>query len=199
MHPKHHHPVKGFTLLELMVVIVIVALLFTFAALSFRTTSPEDLVKEEALRFNRLLQLILEEAVFKGEDYGIEFGAHEYRFVALVDNKWTPIQNDKILRLRELPEDVELDLAVEETDIVIQSSITLKNTDDDDHDDDDNASDDNDDDTSDNEDEAEPQVFILSSGEITPEFSVQFYIPTEVTRYAVNATFDGKHAAERIE
>ena len=163
----------GFSLLELMVVIVIVALLFTFVSLAIRTPAPEDTIKTEAHRFNRLLQLLLEEAVLKGEDYGIEFGATEYRFTRLENNDWVVIADDRILRLRELPPDMELDLSLEQTDVVIEQF-----------------------NQEDKDNKTSPQVFILSSGEITPEFTVHFYIPAITTRYSVHDTFDGKHVAK---
>ena len=39
---------RGFTLLELMVVIVIVGIMFSFLALSIRGTSPEEAIKTES-------------------------------------------------------------------------------------------------------------------------------------------------------
>ena len=173
------HFQHGFTLLELMVVVVIAALLFTFVALSINPNTAEDNLKQEALRFNRLLQLLLEEAVLKGEDYGIEFAPREYRFLRLEQNQWTPIENDKILRKRKLPEEMEMDLAVENTSIVIDNTGI--------------------DGEKDNRDAIKPQVFVLSSGEITPELELQLYYPTLATRYAVRAQFDGKHSTTLLE
>jgi len=38
---------------------------------------------------------------------------------------------------------------------------------------------------------AEPQIYLLSSGEITPEFDVRFYILGVEASYFVKGTFDG--------
>ena len=43
----------GFSLLELLVVIVIIAILFTFTTLSIRGTSPEELLETEAQRLDQ--------------------------------------------------------------------------------------------------------------------------------------------------
>ena len=64
---------RGFTLIELLVVIVIVAILFTYTTLAIRGNSPEDAIKEEAHRLERLIELALEESILRGEEYGIEF------------------------------------------------------------------------------------------------------------------------------
>lgn len=169
---------QGFTLLELMIVIVITAILFSFATLTIRSSSPEDLIKEEARRLNRLIQLVLEEAVFKNTEYGLEFKSNSYQFLSYNEGNWQSIADDKLLRKRELPEDMEIELAVEQTDIIIgDTPITT---------DEDNIN-------IDEEEKAQPQVFLLSSEEITPEFSARFSFRGVETSYMVNGSIDGKH------
>ena len=169
---------QGFTLLELMIVIVITAILFSFATLTIRSSSPEDLIKEEARRLNRLIQLVLEEAVLKNTEYGLEFKSNSYRFLTLNNNDWQAISGDKLLRLRELPEDMEIELAVEQTDIIFgDTPITT----------------DEDNENIDEEEKAKPQVFLLSSEEITPEFSARFSLRGVETSYVVTGSIDGKH------
>jgi hypothetical protein len=41
------------------------------------------------------------------------------------------------------------------------------------------------------EEKARPQIFLLSSGEITPEFDVRFYILGVEASYFVKGSFDG--------
>ena len=170
--------VDGFTLLELMIVIVIVAILFSFATLTIRSNSPEDLIKEEAHRLHRLIQLALEEAVLKNTEYGLEFKSNSYRFLTYTGDQWQVISNDKLLRERELPEDMEIELAIEQTDIIIGDTTETSNEDSDEEDE---------------EKKAKPQVFLLSSEEITPEFSVRFTLRGIETSYIVTGTIDGKN------
>ena len=167
---------NGFTLLELLVVIVIISVLFSFLILSIRTNSPEDLIKEEARRFNQLLQLALEEAVLRNTEYGLSFDANGYQFLSLNGNNWQPVDTDKLLRKRTLPPEMEIELSIEQTDVVIADE--PENPEDDD---------------SKNEEKIRPQIFLMSSEEITPEFSARFTIFGVDTSYIVNATIDGKH------
>jgi len=46
------------------------------------------------------------------------------------------------------------------------------------------------------EEKPDPQVFILSSGEITPDFSVRLVMPGVETSYIVSGTVNGEHKAE---
>ncbi len=170
--------VDGFTLLELMIVIVIVAILFSFATLTIRSNSPEDLIKEEAHRLHRLIQLALEEAVLKNTEYGLEFKSNSYCFLTYTGDQWQVISNDKLLRERELPDEMEIELAIEQTDIIIGDTIETN---------------DEDSDEEDEEKKAKPQVFLLSSEEITPEFSARFSLHGIETSYIVTGTIDGKN------
>jgi general secretion pathway protein H len=168
---------RGFSLLELLVVIVIIAILFTFTTLAVRGTSPEELIQTEAQRLDRLIQLALEEAILKGAEYGLEFKPDSYRFLLFIENTWQPLEDDKLLRQRQLPENMEFELEIEQIDVLVE-----KQSDD-----------------SEDEDRAEPQVFILSSGEITPEFSVRLVMPGVATSYIVSGTTNGEHRAELSE
>ncbi|MES0327501.1 MAG: type II secretion system minor pseudopilin GspH [Gammaproteobacteria bacterium] len=171
----------GFTLLELLIVIVIVAILFSFATLTIRSSSPEDLIKEEAYRLDRLIQLVLEEAVLKNTEYGLEFKTNSYRFLTYTDDHWQAVSDDKLLRKRELAEEMEIELIIEQTDIIIGEEAEAT---------------DEDNDKEDEEKKAKPQVFLLSSEEITPEFSARFSLHGIETSYIVSGSIDGKHEAK---
>jgi general secretion pathway protein H len=194
---------QGFSLIELLVVIVIVSILFTYTTLAIRGTSPEELIKEEARRLTRLVQLASEESILRGEEYGIEIFVDGYRFLRQSDGKWFAFEGDKILRERELPSDMEIELQTEETDIEISnltSSAVAKYID--------QTSDleaaladttlgDNDE--GGEESKVKPQIYLLSNGEITPEFKIRFYILGVETSYLVNGKFDGELTTEASE
>ena len=167
---------KGFSLLELLVVIVIISILFTFTTLAIRGTSPEELIQTEAQRLDRLLQLALEEAILKGQEYGLEFKPDSYRFLLYFENTWQPLDNDDLLRERQLPQNMEFELEIEQIEVLVEKDSA---------DADKKA-----------EEKPDPQVFILSSGEITPDFSVRLVMPGVETSYIVSGTVNGEHKAE---
>jgi general secretion pathway protein H len=185
------YSMQGFTLLELLVVVVIVAILFTYTTLAIRGNSPEELVQEEAQRLEQLVRLALEEATLRGEEYGIEFELNGYRFVRFTNNQWASLNTDKIFKGRTLPKNMEVELSLEDTEIVIDQADSKSSKKD---------SKDGDDDSEDSDSEEtekiEPQVFLLSSGEISPEFTVRFYILGVETSYLVNGLFDGSLNSE---
>jgi general secretion pathway protein H len=180
------HVEDGFTLLELLVVIVIVSILFTFTTLAIRSSSPEEQIKTEALRLDRLIQLAQEEAILRGEEYGLEFKPNGYRFLRYVDFIWQPLDSDRQLRQRELPLDMKIEVEIEQVDILLETDKPPDKSD----------SDKKDSDKDKEKEKLKPQVFLLSSGEITPEFNARFVIPGIETSYIVSANAEGEHKAE---
>lgn len=172
---------RGFTLLELMVVIVIVGIMFSFLALSINTSSPEESIKKEAMRLDQLIELALEEAILRGEEYALVFKPDSYQFARLSENGWQLINDDRLLRPRTLPNEITLELEVEKT--------TLSLLDDSNDPNDSNEPEDSEDD---NPDKIEPQVFLLSSGEITPEFTVSLVIFGIDQTHYVSGAMNGK-------
>ena len=177
------HKQCGFTLLELLVVVVIVSILFTYTTLAIRSDSPEDIIKKEALRLERLVELALEESILRGEEYGIEVYPDGYRFLRFTENQWLPLSDDRILHERELPLEMEMEMSLEDTEIVIEPATNKMP--------DQEIDLELDDEDKEKNKKAKPQIFLLSSGEITPEFEVRLYILGVETSYFVKGLFDG--------
>ena len=173
---------NGFTLLELLVVIVIVSILFTYTTLAIRSNSPEDLIKEEAFRLEHLIRLAMEETILRGEEYGLEVYVDGYRFLRLYDGQWQPLSTDKILHEREFENEIELEMHIEESKIFIDSvldPLSDKEADLDEIPEDEKKA------------KVKPQIYLLSSGEIDPEFDIRFYMLGVETSYIVKGLFDG--------
>lgn len=187
---------NGFTLLELLVVVVIVAILFTYTTLAIRSDSPEDIIKKEAQRMERLVQLALEESILRGEEYGIEMYLDGYRFLRFTKNQWLPLSEDKILRERELPLDMEMEIRLEETEIVIDLASDSMSEQKLDLDIESDIGSDGESSEDEKDSKTKPQIYLLSSGEITPEFDVRFYILGVETSYFVRGYFDGSLKTE---
>lgn len=102
----------GFTLLELMAVILIIGIIVSFATLSIGQNTSR-IVQDEVERLHGLIRLAGEEAVLQGRELALEFGRDKYRFLELGSEGWQPIEEDKMFRERPLPETVEFELMLE--------------------------------------------------------------------------------------
>ncbi|MCC8998586.1 MAG: type II secretion system minor pseudopilin GspH [Candidatus Contendobacter sp.] len=103
----------GFTLLEIMVVLVLIGIITSFALLSVGG-GPQEQLAEEAQRLAVLVELHQQEAILSGEPRGIRFSRTGYAILGLGENgKWrAPVAADTLIR-HTLPEDVTLGLWVE--------------------------------------------------------------------------------------
>jgi general secretion pathway protein H len=94
---------RGFTLIEVMVVVILIGILINAAVLSFGRNSPEDLLEREALRLSSLIGLASEEALLRSELIGVDIGEETYGFLRLEEGEWQPM-DDNLFRTRELPQ-----------------------------------------------------------------------------------------------
>jgi len=102
----------GFTLLELLAVILIIGIVISFASLSIGQNASR-IVQDEAERLHGLIQLAGEEAVLQGRELALEFDRDRYRFLEQGKKDWQPVTEDTMLRERALPEAVEFELLLE--------------------------------------------------------------------------------------
>jgi len=111
----------GFTLLELLVVVVIIAIIVSMAVLSIGLVDDDHGMRTEAQRFASLVQLAQEEAMLQGREFGLEVMSTSYRFVEFdaFTNQWQTIPDDELLRQRKLPEQLEFDLFLEGKRVVL--------------------------------------------------------------------------------
>jgi general secretion pathway protein H len=104
----------GFTLIELIIVMLIIGIMATFVTLSIGNRGLDDRLEVESKRMQKLLQLGEDEADLKGMPIGVRFAESGYRFVA-VDNtrKWVDYAQGGPLRPRNLMQPFYPDLRVE--------------------------------------------------------------------------------------
>jgi general secretion pathway protein H len=104
---------RGFTLLEILVVVVIIGIMATLTVVSIGNRPLEDRLADEARRLNELMSLAADEAVLQGAELGFIQTADGYGFVVLKDGKWAPLDDAGPLRLRALKEPLYLRLLVD--------------------------------------------------------------------------------------
>jgi len=90
----------GFTLVELLVVMVIIGITLGLASLN-AIPSPRQNLQEEAQRLALLLQLARDEAIVRNRLVTFEATPERYRFLVRNETRWDPITSDDLLRPRD--------------------------------------------------------------------------------------------------
>jgi len=112
---------RGFTLLELMVVVVIIGIVIAGTILSLGSAGRDSQLQQERDRLTALIGYVRDRGSMMTLEYGIRCGVHGYRFV-YYDNRtmqWLPETLDDTLRLRRLPPGLQLQLVIEGRTIVL--------------------------------------------------------------------------------
>ncbi len=106
-------PVAGFTLIEIMVVLLIVAITIGMVGVNLQR-GDNNRVQEEADRIVILLQAAREEAILQGQVFAVQFSEDGYRFLRL-NNKGNLelIEQDDLLMPRSLPDGVTLSFTMD--------------------------------------------------------------------------------------
>ena len=97
---------SGFTLVELLVVLVIIGVMLGAVGLSIR--SADRSLQFEAERLAQLLSLAREEAQVRGAPIRLDADEQGYRFMIRRDRQWQPILDDRDLRERSWEGETEL-------------------------------------------------------------------------------------------
>jgi len=159
---------RGFSLIEILVVIVIIGIVMSIAVLSLTLVGGDRDVRDEALRVLSLLEVAQDDSMLQGREFGLELMQGSYRFVEFdpITGQWSEVIGDDTLRLRELPEEVELALYIEDRRVLLKADPVR--TDDDDR----------------GVESYAPHILIYSSGDVTP-FELRFMRDIDDTSVAI--------------
>ncbi len=137
--------------------VVIIGIVSSITLMSLGVLGDDRELRTEARRMQTLLEIAQDEAVLQGREFGLEIMLDSFRFVEFdpYANQWHAIVGDATMRLRQLPEDVEFDLLLDDRHVELEL---------------DPAEFDTDDEQTDRgpRETYTPHLFIFSSGDMSP-------------------------------
>jgi general secretion pathway protein H len=107
--------VRGFTLLEVMMVVLIVGIISGAVLLALNPGGAERHLDDESERLAALIELAGNEAVMQNREYGLKLAGNGYAFLCFDETarKWAVCKDDDSLRPRQLPDGLEIHLLQE--------------------------------------------------------------------------------------
>jgi general secretion pathway protein H len=113
---------KGFTLVEILVVVVIIAIVTSLAVLSIGVTGRDSQLDEESRRIEGLVGLLHERALLEGRDFGLRIEPAAYEFVVYEPrlDRWKTLDQEHEFRRRDLPRGLSFQLQLDSQVVVIK-------------------------------------------------------------------------------
>ena len=125
------------------IIVVVFIIGITITFASLSVSQHSDrYIEEEAKRLHHLLRLASEEAVLRSQELSLLLTSTGYKFASLQGPKWEPITDDRFFREREFPDVITVRMTVDEQDVNLGDS------------------------------DKPAQIYLLSSGELTPPFTL---------------------------
>lgn len=206
---RNSSKVYGFTLIEVMLVIVVIGLMVSAIQFSVIGNKVEENLQQQSSRFASVFNLAAEYGLLNNIEIGLVLEKNDYQFVGYDGQRWLPIVEYEALNSHTLPDEMTMSIVLEDLPIEEPALVTRELF----------ETDENDfyDDFSLDEQKKKrviPQVYILSSGDITPfraEFSmadtfdldtpVEFHVVGEYTTPLAIAgpLFDNETAAQFLQ
>lgn len=164
---------RGFTLLEILVVIVIIGVMVSMVTLSVGLLGVDREADEQARRFWAVLRQAREEAELQAIDLAVFVGTSDYEFLRFDTrrNEWQPVVDDKLYAQRTLPEGLRFRLWMEGREIVLKPGLPDRSK-------------------KDENQKWPPQLTVLSSGEIVP-FELQLERDSAPALFRITSLADG--------
>jgi general secretion pathway protein H len=140
---------KGFTLVEILVVVVIIAVVLSITVLAIGVTGRDTQIDDESRRIGALVDLLHERALLEGRDFGLRIEPTAYEFVVYDPrrDRWLTFDQEREFRHRDLPKGITFQLELDSQVVVLKPI---------------------DRDLSDDTPPSRPQVAIAASGDSTP-------------------------------
>ncbi|HET9695103.1 MAG TPA: type II secretion system minor pseudopilin GspH [Steroidobacteraceae bacterium] len=168
--PAARRRASGFTLLEVLVVVVIIGIITSMAVISVNVLGGDHEMQQEAERLQAILLQAQEDAMLQSRDLGLRLDESSFEFLEYDGRteRWRTVLGDALLRERTLPPGLRLQLRIEDRDVQLKPRQPATER-----------------------DAIYPQIVLQASGEIVP-FDVIFSRDGTDERRRVSGTVEGR-------
>ena len=141
------HRASGFTLLEVLVVVIIIGIITSMAVVSTRVLGGDHEMDREARRLQAVLGQAREDAMLEGRDVGLRIDASGYDFMRYDgrQERWDLVVEDPLLRERTLPDGLAASLRLESRPVQLRPRVAPTER-----------------------EQPQPQVVLMASGDLIP-------------------------------
>ena len=179
MRARDRLTLRGFTLLELLVVLVIIGVMVAMVTLSTNVLGQDSQVEEETRKFWAVLRQAREEAELQSIDLAVFVGSTEYEFLRFDNrrNEWRQVADDTLYAPRTLPAGLRFRIWMEGRELVLKPGLPDRSK-------------------KDENQKWPPQLTVLSSGDVAP-FELQLERDNAPALWRMTSQVDGDLRVEQ--
>ena len=179
MRARDRASLRGFTLLELLVVLVIIGVMVAMVTLSTSVLGQDSQVEEETRKFWAVLRQAREEAELQSIDLAVFVGSTEYEFLRFDTrrNEWRQVADDTLYAPRTLPAGLRFRIWMEGRELVLKPGLPDRSK-------------------KDENQKWPPQLTVLSSGDVAP-FELQLERDNSPALWRMTSQVDGDLRVEQ--
>ncbi len=166
---KTKQSLTGFTLIEVMVVIVLIGLMASAVQFTFNGNDPDKVLDKESQRFSAIFNTAAEYSMLNNIELGLMVEENTYQFLAFDGEAWVRTSDTPFLAPYTLPETVTIVLTLDDLPLDEPPLINVL------HEENEASELEFSGSELDEEEKLIPQVYILSGGDLTP-FTLRFQL-----------------------
>ena len=166
---KTKQSLTGFTLIEVMVVIVLIGLMASAVQFTFNGNDPDKVLDKESQRFSAIFNTAAEYSMLNNIELGLMVEDNTYQFLAFDGEAWVRTSDTPFLAPYTLPETVTIVLTLDDLPLDEPPLINVLHEENEESELEFSGSE------LDEEEKLIPQVYILSGGDLTP-FTLRFQL-----------------------
>ncbi|WP_441004182.1 type II secretion system minor pseudopilin GspH [Pseudocolwellia agarivorans] len=166
---KTKQSLTGFTLIEVMVVIVLIGLMASAVQFTFNGNDPDKVLDKESQRFSAIFNTAAEYSMLNNIELGLMVEDNTYQFLAFDGEDWVRTSDTPFLAPYTLPETVTIVLTLDDLPLDEPPLINVL------HEENEASELEFSGSELDEEEKLIPQVYILSGGDLTP-FTLRFQL-----------------------
>ena len=166
---KTKQSLTGFTLIEVMVVIVLIGLMASAVQFTFNGNDPDKVLDKESQRFSAIFNTAAEYSMLNNIELGLMVEDNTYQFLAFDGEAWVRTSDTPFLAPYTLPETVAIVLTLDDLPLDEPPLINVL------HEENEASELEFSGSELDEEEKLIPQVYILSGGDLTP-FTLRFQL-----------------------
>ncbi len=166
---KTKQSLTGFTLIEVMVVIVLIGLMASAVQFTFNGNDPDKVLDKESQRFSAIFNTAAEYSMLNNIELGLMVEDNTYQFLAFDGEAWVRTSDTPFLAPYTLPETVTIVLTLDDLPLDEPPLINVL------HEENEASELEFSGSELDEEEKLIPQVYILSGGDLTP-FTLRFQL-----------------------